>query len=423
MKSINLFINYFILLISILLLSCTKPNSPTGYIGVVVVEDIEYPKIWFEIPNAAEPYEGTINVQVHYEDIFGVSYASFYVNNEQFFSGDWHSDYHGFNVNTTNYDNNIVITALVSDEFGNISYAGPDTLSIIKPVIEVIENDVLTGANIGRIIFDESQDNTWLCTDIGLIKTDLNNNWEVFNTSNCDILNNLVHDVLILDDNLLFVGTEHGLNSFNGINWVEEFENPYNHAVLSLEKGNDEIIWTGTEIGLYKYDGLEFEYMYLIPNHYFSEDIFEIKISEDGVPHFATSEGLFRLDNDNNFTEISGYDEYHYSFDFSLDFGIWYIYYNHCETRLYTTSGYHPENDIEAITGFSLHPHKVFVDSRNYVWVTISEGLLKFDGELWTYYNHENSDLPECTLNYIAEDNNGNILISSDDGKIVRVLQ
>lgn len=412
--------HYLILLVSIILLSCTKPNSPTGYVGIVITEDVEYPNIWFEIPNATEPYEGTINVQVHYEDLFGVSFASFFVNDEQFYSGDWHPDYHGFNVNTTNYNQNIVITALVSDEFGNISYAGPDTLSIVKPAIEIIEHDVLTGADIGRIIYDESQEYNWLCTDLGLIKTDLNNIWEVFNTTNCGILNDLVHDVLILDD-LLLVATEHGLCSFDGSNWVEVFENPYNHAVLSVEKGIDDIIWAGTEIGLYKYTGTEFEYMYLDPNHFHVEDIYEIKNSEAGEPHFASSIGLFRSEDNVNFIEVTNYDDYFYSFDFSTDFGIWYIY-DYWQTRLKSTSGYNPKNEIEDITGFTLHPNKLFVDSRNYVWVTISEGLIKFDGFLWTFYNHENTDLPDCGLNYITEDDLGNIYISTNDGKILKLM-
>ncbi|MCK4696450.1 MAG: hypothetical protein KAT74_11835, partial [Candidatus Cloacimonetes bacterium] len=91
-------------------------------------------------------------------------------------------------------------------------------------------------------------------------------------------------------------------------------------------------------------------------------------------------------------------------------------------TRLNTTSGYNPKNDIEDITGFTLHPNKLFIDSRNYVWVTISEGLLKFDGFLWTFYNHENTDLPECGLNYITEDNYGNIYISTNDGKLIKLI-
>lgn len=414
-KSAVIFI-IIIVISSIILISCTKLNTPTGFVGVEVVEDIEQPKIWFEISDYPEPYEGAIQVQVHYSDFFGVSYAQFYVNGEQQYSSDWHPDYHGFNVNTTNYEDSIIITALVEDEFGNVNNAGPDTLLVRKPEIEIIENEALNGAEIGRLVFDESKTNMWLCTDIGLVKTNLLDYWQVFNTSNSNIQHNQVNDVITISDNLIYVGTGYGLCSFDGNNWTQEFEYPFGYPILSLEKGDDNLIWVGTNHRLYQYDGSSYENMQI---NYDMDEVYEIKKSKDGVYYFGIAGGLFELDDNGDFILISRRDEDLSSFDFSNDLGIWYV----CDEWLETTSGYYPENELRDIIGDFLNPRKVFVDSRNTVWVTIDEGLLKYKGELWSYYNHLNSDLPNCYLNYIVEDIDGNILITTNDGKIVKILQ
>jgi len=411
-----------VLILFSFLLSCTEVPSSTGLIGVEITEDIEKPKLWIDIPNAEEPYEGTIEIYLYYKDFSGIDSSTLYINNIAMSSNGWNGINRKYIVNTSNYNNVMGVSASATDNFGNTTNIEPVIYNLRKPEIEVYDNSDLEGIDIGRIILDESQNYYWLCTSGGLIKTDFVNLWEKYDTSNSDIISNQVYDIMFIESNTIWVGTDSGICTFDGNMW-SEIESPSNGDILSIVKQDNNLIWVGTSFGLYTYNGLEYEYMNFEPNHVCWETINDIKIDIDGVPYFATDDGLYKWIVNETFIETTNHNYDYLNFDFMPNLGRWYLYYsyNNYQVRISTSYGYNPTDDIEEIMDSNFNPRKLLIDSSNCVWLTTSGGLLKYKNNLWTFYDHENSDLPDCELNYISEDANGNILIGSDDGKIVLI--
>lgn len=54
--------------------------------------------------------------------------------------------------------------------------------------------------------------------------------------------------------------------------------------------------------------------------------------------------------------------------------------------------------------------YKMAIDEHNNVWLaTANDGLVKYDGKFFTYFNMENSDIPTNSITDVKIDDGGNV--------------
>ena len=76
------------------------------------------------------------------------------------------------------------------------------------------ENSVLPRGYILDILVDQNDD-VWIATDDGLVHFD-GENWDVFTTENSGLVNDKVRCLAVEDNNTLWIGTEGGLSKYTG---------------------------------------------------------------------------------------------------------------------------------------------------------------------------------------------------------------
>ena len=80
-------------------------------------------------------------------------------------------------------------------------------------------------------------------------------NYSVFNTTNSGLIDNST--TCLSKDSLgnVYVGTQWGLNSFDGSAWVDYSSELLNPSVRCVEFDDNGFLWVGTLGGLSKFDG------------------------------------------------------------------------------------------------------------------------------------------------------------------------
>ncbi len=74
----------------------------------------------------------------------------------------------------------------------------------------------------------------------------------------------------------------------------------------------------------------------------------------------------------------------------------------------------HAENSLSENT-----IRKIFQDSRGYIWIATQDGLNRYDGFAFTFFNHETTNpksISDNFINEISEDRNGNIWVGTRNG-------
>lgn len=60
------------------------------------------------------------------------------------------------------------------------------------------------------------------------------------------------------------------------------------------------------------------------------------------------------------------------------------------------------------------------VDNDGIVWIGTCSGLVKFDGNKWTSYNTQNSDIPSNIILSLAIDENKTLWVSTPKGLVAK---
>lgn len=200
--------------------------------------------------------------------------------------------------------------------------------------------------------------------------------WVSYNTLNSSIISNEITSIKCDDKNIIWVGTNKGLNSFDGRIWKKyNSENSplIAEQVTCIEIDNENRKWIGTSNGLFVFNEIGWiNYSSILPNTTVNKIIFD-KLGNTWV---GTADGLVKYEK-----------------------GIWYVYKT-------DNSGLR-ENYIT----------ELMVDKTNRVWIgTVFNGINVFDGINWQYFDSSSMK----TSNYsfsgsvkaIYEDSNGRIWVS-----------
>jgi len=207
-----------------------------------------------------------------------------------------------------------------------------------------------------------------------------NPEWIVFNTGNSGLPDDQVNDIIIDDNNVIWIGTDSGIARFDG-SW--KIFNTSNsglpiHSIESIlidKKGNK---WTTAQEaygeGFAKFNDKTWT-IYGRSNSELPSDVVNtFALDSIGNKWLGTDEGLVKYDGKN------------------------WIAYNVYNSKL-------PGNLVFALE----------IDSEGNIWVGTNEGLAKFDGTNWTIYTDSNSGLPCNHIWDLATDVGGNIWIATEN--------
>lgn len=225
-------------------------------------------------------------------------------------------------------------------------------------------NSGLSSNSVKDIDFDEGK--VWIATINGLNLLQ-DNNWEVYNTSNSDLLDNYVRSIAVAEDGTKWIGTSNGLISIDN-NPSQRAWTLYNTSnsglpvnnITSLDFDNQNQKWFGTwGGGIARYNENEWETYNMYNSELPVNGVYDIKIDEYDNIWIATHGG--------GLAKFDGYN--------------WQIY-NATNSNL-------PSNIVYAID----------FDAQNNIWLGTELGLVKFDGyNHWTLFNLSNTGFDFSTV-------------------------
>ena len=331
-------------------------------------------------------------------------------------------------------------------------------------------NSGLPGNYISALCFDE-EGVLWIGCSSGygyLVKFD-DVNWTVYNSNNSPLPADKPIKSITIDPTKLWVGTYGGLFSFDGSNW-ESYPQLPSVIVKTVFVDKNNIKWVGMFGGIAKYNDTTWTVFSAndstTPLYY--NEVNSITIDEKNVLWAGTYKGLVKYDSDgwviynttnsglpanqvkivmadkenikwlgsfdwNNNGRLSKFDEQNWQNYKTWKGGLNSNYINYIKKEDNKTLWIGTDRDLNSVAG---HNWKSFSwgDSLNYtefysfvssttdndgnLWFALRggwpigsdpvSGILKYDGQNWTKYDPQNSDLPVCIINkidYSFEDN------------------
>lgn len=287
------------------------------------------------------------------------------------------------------------------------------------------QNSQIPNDTITTIGFD-SQNNVWLGTMNGLAKFD-GTNWQIFNTSNSELLYNKIKKVAVDNSDNIWIGTGWDIiYKYTGNEWiVTNVETSFGHStgrqVSDIEIDNFGNVWTCFHQGwLFKFDGNNWTF-------YNSEN--------SGLLGGGTNNesNLSEIDFDTNNDLWIGYSwsnrmqKYNGTewFDYELEsYALTSLYVSEDNIiwmgKVGSYSGLYKSTDGISLQNIKLesewlrdsHIIDIDADNNGNLWIASSNGLTKYDGLNWIFFNAENSDIPQNWIKDIEIDNYGNIWLA-----------
>jgi len=238
---------------------------------------------------------------------------------------------------------------------------------------------------------------------------------------------------------LIWIGTQDGLNRFDGYNFKIYKNNPAdslslsNNFINSLYEDSDGYIWIATNYGLNRYNPVTEDFKVFLSepanlNSLKENQVYDIYQDKLGYIWVKTENYLSRLNLKNN--TFRHYEHYNDVFSFlptNPKFPIFEDHkgqlwvgtkdgLNYFDRKLEIFKRYKSDpNDKQSLSNDRVKV--IFEDSKNNLWIGTENGLNKFDWntEKFNRYGAQNS-LSNNNINDIFEDNNGRLWIATDDG-------
>jgi ligand-binding sensor domain-containing protein len=282
------------------------------------------------------------------------------------------------------------------------------------------QNSALPTNSLLKIRIDKF-DNKWIATSIkGLIRFD-GNTFSVYNTSNSGIPSNSINDILVTD-NFLWVGTDHGIGRFDGSNWrVYNSSNSQipDENITSLIFDHDSNLWAGTNSGLLKFDGVSFQLFNRLNSGISSDNISALAVDYNNNLWVGTWGGGICTFQNFIWKVYTSYnsqlqDNYISSIVFDNSGILWagsgsprIIDNNTGGLSYFTGSKWLNFNSYN-----SLFPGTVATDllkdNNNNIWIATDAGLAKYDKKKWKIYNTSNSGLKSAYIISVSIDSDQN---------------
>lgn len=247
--------------------------------------------------------------------------------------------------------------------------------------------------------------------------------WEEFNTSNSNLPSNNVTGLSISENGKIWISTTYGIASFD-----EEIQayklngTGFGDNILNIWTTPEDNIWVGTEYrGLWGFDGVNSW------GHYHTNSsgngIIGFGIDSNDTIWILDKFGDFEKWNDGYWEEISDFFSQGNGLFVDSKDNIWLLsnnsglqkYFNG-QLLIHYKNNWIDKTREDYIPSVSIHD--MVEDSEGNYWIGSNDGLIKFDGVLFTVYNTENSDIPSNKIRTLAIDEKNIIWIGTWDAGI-----
>lgn len=128
-------------------------------------------------------------------------------------------------------------------------------------------------------------------------------NYTSYNSLNSGLTDNSTTCLAVDTNNLLWVGSQGGLNSFDGVFWEDHTGDLPSPSVRCLELDSMGGLWVGTLGGLARYDGFAWTH-FDTSNGLFNNQVNCVAFDSLNNPWVGTSQGLYRYDGRNWHVEL-----------------------------------------------------------------------------------------------------------------------
>jgi len=206
-----------------------------------------------------------------------------------------------------------------------------------------------------------------------------NGSWQIYNSSNSILpSNNIITSFYDKENNILYLGTEKGLISFDG-NTFSSFNseaNPINGKVITAISKYNNQLWIGTAgDGIYNFINNAWNHYSYYAGELISNDISTSAISEDGTVYF----GFIPNDKVGFKGGVMYFNE-----------GVW--------------------TKLEIPLKYELSIQTLSFDDDNSMWIGTRAGALEIENMLIkNIYDPTNSDLFVSDIRFIKHDQNGDV--------------
>ncbi len=232
----------------------------------------------------------------------------------------------------------------------------------------------------------------WVGTRAGLARQ-TEKGWEIYTRENSDLPSNIVRVLANFPgENAVLVGTHSGLVKFDGESWTDYTAHLPSPHVNDIATDNDGNIWVGT-------------LRYSVPKHSFGGGGLA-KFDGEGWTIFHTGNSGIK----SNWARSVAVDRD----------GIIWVHTGNSQDETVpiirpalnafdgeSWTHYHPENSDMPIWNVS----SITVDDKNELWMTSASGLLRYDRNEWMLYSSQNMDFPANQVNAFHIDNQKNMWI------------
>lgn len=240
-------------------------------------------------------------------------------------------------------------------------------------------------------MFVDQYDNVWFTTYMGLAKFDGNSGWTLFNSNTTggglpnDYLNLVKEDY----SGNIWVSHSEGISRFDGTDWLT-----YNSLNSPL---------TGNNI------------ISVAPDNYGNVWFSSMGTKDGGVCFFNNVSTWHSFDTASTPGLVS--DQISYISIDNLD-NVWFASGSFSESGITRFSGPNWTLIPSADTIMLNNLKSIYPDSKGNIWVLSNEwqGVLKFDGVDWQYFNSQNSGLTYDYINCVAEDIYQNMWFGTNSG-------
>jgi hypothetical protein len=285
-------------------------------------------------------------------------------------------------------------------------------------------------ANLSRNVAMDADGIIWYCTDNGIVRIADDDHWQIFNGTNVQALsgktNNTWTTGLAVDKSghVWMMSFDHVVR-YDGKQWLKfDTSNSPLKLVRNICVDKNGITWFCTFQGLIKYDGKSWTKYTTSNSTIASDNIKEVYVGADETIWIATDKGINKVANgnwsllnrtnsnipDNDITAIKG----------------------DAAGNIWAGLGTRDKNyliKIDTTNNISVFPSGVIwnitIDNKaNKIWLaTNGNGLVAFDGKVFTQYDKSNSIIPNNTVSDILIDNKGNKWVSTFGGLVFTNMQ
>jgi ligand-binding sensor domain-containing protein len=251
-------------------------------------------------------------------------------------------------------------------------------------------------------------------------------NFTTFNTGNSGLHSNTVRDVAIDHAGVLWIATDFGLSTYDGVVWnVFDTSNSDlpDDQVRSLFVESDSVLWVGTlSGGATRIDPGNWTTFNTANSPLPNDFVRAITLDRQGFYWFATAGGLANFDGVSwdvydQFNSVLGSNNIT-SMLVAIDSSLWVGTVNGGLTRIQdstwttfkTTNSQIPDNTILTLGQ----------DTFGRVWMgTAANGLVVYDGNQFISFNTGNSGLPSNTVTDLALDSSQHLWLTTPDAGLV----